>query len=113
MEQLIITTIDELTTLLRNIIREQVAPLSPTPKRDNISLDEAVDLLKEIGCPVSKKTLYKLTSKSRIPYKKFCGKLVFSRKELQTWALQNIIEITDTSDAAATLIRNVRRKRNV
>lgn len=83
----------------------------PVSQRDNISLDEAVDFLQEIGCPVSKKTLYKLTSTSRIPYKKFCGKLIFSRKELQLWAQQQIVEITDTSEAAATLIRSVRRKR--
>lgn len=51
----------------------------PVPK-DRMGTKEAAEFL----C-ISPSTLYKLSMKKEVPYKKFGGSLIFSRKELQTW----------------------------
>ena len=51
-----------------------------------LTLDKAVAFLAEQGHPITKNTIYQLVSKEEIPFAKFNGKLVFSRRELLSWA---------------------------
>ena len=53
---------------------------------NTLTLDKAVAFLAEQGYPLTKNTLYTMVSQEKIPYSKFNGKLVFSRKELLGWA---------------------------
>lgn len=98
MNRIIVVTPDELRMMLEDIIDERMKemnqPLKPAmPERDNLSLDETVDFLREAGYPLSKARLYKLTSQNKIPFNKFGSKLMFSRSALLNWAKQNTIPI--------------------
>ena len=53
---------------------------------ETMTLDSAVNFLKENGYPTSKGKLYKLTSKKEVPHFKYGHKLVFSRSDLLEWA---------------------------
>ena len=81
MEQIIVTTPDE----LRAIISEAVSGVLPKQVSqspiDTITLNDVLDLLRENGYPTSRAKMYKLTSLGAIPCKTYGKKLVFSRKE--------------------------------
>lgn len=53
-----------------------------------VTLETAVEFLRENGFPTSKAKIYKLTSCNQIPYSKYGNKLVFSRIKLLAWANQ-------------------------
>jgi hypothetical protein len=53
---------------------------------DTLTLNGALELLREHGYPTSKAKIYKLTSSGKIPCKTFGKKLVFSRKAVLEWA---------------------------
>lgn len=109
MDRIIVATTDELESIFRKVIKEYFHP-KPTEQRELITLDEAVVLLKENGFPTAKGTIYKLTSADKIPYKKYGNKLMFSRKELLTWMQSQVVNVTDTSDVAITLAKDVRKR---
>jgi hypothetical protein len=83
MGNIILTTPDE----LRAIVSEAVAGITANQSKiDTLTLDSALEVLKEYGYPTSKAKIYKLTSAGTIPHKTFGKKLVFSRKSLLEWA---------------------------
>jgi len=87
MTNIVLTTPEE----LRAIVCEAVFGILPKSVSnqssiDTITLNDALELLKEHGYPTSKAKMYKLTSEGTIPCKTYGKKLVFSRKELLDWA---------------------------
>lgn len=112
MSNLIITTPEE----LRAIVKEAISGLitqSPTKESlpDTITLTTALELLAENGYPTSRAKIYKLTSAGTMPHRKFGNKLVFSRRELLSWADSQSIRVGDNSDAVLNIAHSARRKR--
>jgi hypothetical protein len=112
MSNIIVTTPDE----LRAIVCEAVSGVLPKqasgqPQIDTITLNDALELLKEYGYPTSKAKIYKLTSAGKIPCKTYGNKLVFSRKEILQWAENQTRPKHDSSKISLTLARSARRKR--
>ena len=68
-------------------IKEKIGTPStpPTPIKDRLLVDEALEHLAELGRPTSKSTLYKETSTGVIPHEKLGKRLLFSRKALTQW----------------------------
>jgi hypothetical protein len=112
MSNIIVTTPEE----LRAIVSEAVSGILPKqssgePQIDTITLNDALELLKEHGYPTSKAKIYKLTSTGKIPCKTYGNKLVFSRKEILLWAENQTKPKHDSSTISLTLARSTRRKR--
>lgn len=112
MSNIILTTPDE----LRAIVSEAISGVFPKPHSnpspiDTITLNDALELLKEHGYPTSKAKIYKLTSSGDIPCKTYGNKLVFSRKELLLWEENQTKPKHDRGKVSLTLARSARRKR--
>ncbi|MDR1814440.1 MAG: helix-turn-helix domain-containing protein [Tannerella sp.] len=112
MQNIILTTPDE----LRAIVNEAIVSILPKPANshpriDTLTLNDALELLREHGYPTSKARIYKLTSAGTIPCKVYGNKLVFSRKAILEWAEHQTKPRHDTS-SISTLSRSARRKFN-
>jgi hypothetical protein len=102
---------------LRAIVHEEVSKLfhakqEPKTEIDTITLSATVALLAEYGYILSKAKLYKLTASGNIPCRKFGQKLVFSRKDILSWAENQTKPKHDLSEISLTLARNARRKKS-
>lgn len=87
MDAIIITTTDELKRLISEAITEHFNGNVPNDvPHDNLSIGEAISFLRENGFILSKPTVYRLTSRNQMPYKKFGNRLQFSRQKLLDWA---------------------------
>ena len=83
MEKIIVTTPNELETLIHHSVRQALkeqAEQTGTSSNELLSIDEACKHLK-----LAKPTLYGFTSKNEIPHIKRGKKLYFRRSELETW----------------------------
>ena len=112
MGNIILTTPDE----LRAIVSEALSGVLPKTASnqsqiDTITLNDALELLREHGYPTSKAKIYKLTSAGTIPCKVYGNKLVFSRKELLEWAENQTKPKCDFSNINLALARSARRKK--
>ena len=112
MSNIILTTPDE----LRAIVSEAIScafpkPVSNPSQIDTITLNDALNLLREHGYPTSKAKIYKLTSAGEIPCKTYGNKLVFSRKEILLWAENQTKPKHDSAKVSLTIARSARRKR--
>jgi hypothetical protein len=110
MNNLIITTPDELRAIVQEAVSGALPKTTPEPQIDSITLADAVELLREHGYPTSKAQIYKLTASDGIPCKHYGHKLVFSRKELLLWAESQTKPRHDES-VMLNLARSARRKR--
>lgn len=113
MKEIIITTPEELRTLIEEAVKSSISP--PPEQRaeppDTITLTAALDLLREHGYPTSKGKIYKLTSANLLPHRKYGNKLVFSRRDLLAWAESQTRIKPDNSEAMLELARSARRKK--
>ncbi|MCG6188592.1 helix-turn-helix domain-containing protein [Maribellus maritimus] len=112
MSNIIVTTPEE----LRAIVSEAVSgalpkQVSTQPQIDTMTLNDALELLKEHGYPTSKAKIYKLTSAGKIPCKTYGNKLVFSRKEILLWAENQTQPKHDSTKISLALARSARRKK--
>lgn len=93
---------DDLTTVIRNCLRESITEIKNLPVTeplpDRIGLNEACIELGTKEKPASKAQVYKLTMLDEIPYRKFGKRLVFSRKELREWMERRTISTPSASD---------------
>lgn len=111
MDRIIVTTYDELKSMLTEILEGYLSAKKEEPiLSERMSLDEALHFLKSSGYPTSKAKIYQLTSKNKMPYGKYGNKLSFSRKELQEWAPKQIIRMNNNSDDIAAIAANARRR---
>ncbi|GHT30639.1 hypothetical protein AGMMS49574_10790 [Bacteroidia bacterium] len=112
MNQIIVAEEDK----LRAIVHEEVSKLfqvKQTPKTeiDTMTLTGALALLAEYGYILSKAKLYKLTASGNIPCRKFGQKLIFSRKDILSWAENQTKPKCDWSNIGLTIARSARRKK--
>ena len=113
MNELIITTPEQLRTLIEEAVRSSMhSPQTGLAKEppDTITLAAALELLGENGYPTSKGKIYKLTSANQLPPRKYGNKLVFSRRDLLAWAESQTHIKPDHSEAVLELARSARRK---
>jgi len=102
---------------LRAIVHEEVLKLfhakqEPKTEIDTMTLSAAVALLAEYGYIMSKAKLYKLTASGNIPCRKFGQKLVFSRKDILSWAENQTKPKSSQSEILLTLARSARCKKS-
>jgi hypothetical protein len=100
---------------LRAIVQEEVSKLfnarqEPKTEIDTMTLSAALAMLAEYGYILSKAKLYKLTASGGIPFRKFGQKLVFSRKDILSWAENQTKPKNDRSEVIRTIARSARRK---
>lgn len=88
------TTYDNLPETIDLIYRElldlkkEFKPKEVTKQYSSfLSVDKAIEFIKDQGLTISKSTLYKYTSKRLIPFTTFNAHIVFEAKELKTWCL--------------------------
>ena len=112
MEKLIITTPQELKSILEEVLQEN-RDLSKMKKNedaiDTLSLEGTIEFLNELGYTTSKAKIYKLTAANKIPYGKYGSKLIFSRKSLIEWTKRNTVDVTDTSDSIIAVVKSANR----
>ena len=77
---------------------------------DNLTPDAAVGVLEQHGFLISKARLYKLTAKGDVPFRKYGNKLLFSRRELLSWAESLARRVNDKGEAALAIARSANRK---
>lgn len=88
------TTYDNLPETIDLIYRElldlkkEFKPKEVTKQYSSfLSVDKAIEFIKDQGLTISKSSLYKYTSKRLIPFTTFNTHIVFEAKELKTWCL--------------------------
>jgi predicted DNA-binding transcriptional regulator AlpA len=112
MNQIILTTPDELRAIINEAVSGVMPKQTAQPQIDTISLNDTLLLLEEHGYPTSRAKMYKLTSTGTIPCKTYGKKLVFSRKEVLAWAENQTKPKHDFSEVSLTLARSARRKKS-
>lgn len=85
MSEIVLISKAELNDIIATQLNKVLAHHAPAPA-DRVDIEGAVAYLNDIGCPISKHTLYGLVAKEEVPFGKFGRRLVFSRKELAGWA---------------------------
>ena len=85
MENLILVSKDDLRQVISEILRET----TQSEKQDEkqlLRVNDAVRYLSNKGLKISKQTLYNLTAKNEIPFRRFGEKqILFSPSELDEW----------------------------
>lgn len=111
MNQIILTTPEELRAIVSESVSQTLAGLTlPNNEPDNLTPDAAVGVLEQHGFLISKARLYKLTAKGDVPFRKYGNKLLFSRRELLSWAESLARRVNDKGEAALAIARSANRK---
>ena len=95
MNQIILTTPEELRAIVSESVSQTLA---------------GVGVLEQHGFLISKARLYKLTAKGDVPFRKYGNKLLFSRRELLSWAESLARRVNDKGEAALAIARSANRK---
>lgn len=85
------------------------------PQQDDsktLSLDKAIKLMSTYGCELSKSSVYKLTSASSIPFRKFGRQLLFDRDEIIQWCKSKISELNLENKVNINLAATANKKLN-
>lgn len=73
---------------IKSILLKELKPKETTKQYPcYLSIDKALDFIKDQGFTLSKSTLYKYTAKRLVPFSTFNGRIVFESKELITWCI--------------------------
>ena len=107
MNQIILTTPEELRAIVSESVSQTLAGKS---EPDILTPDAAVGVLEQHGFLISKARLYKLTAKGDVPFRKYGNKLLFSRRELLSWAESLARRVNDKGEAALAIARSANRK---
>ena len=111
MTNIILTTPEELRAIVSETVSQSLAGFTqPRNEPDNLTPDVAVEVLERHGFLISKARLYKLTAKKEVPFRKYGNKLLFSRKELLTWAENLAKRVNDKDEAALAIAKSANRK---
>ncbi|OJV18832.1 MAG: hypothetical protein BGO30_03395 [Bacteroidetes bacterium 41-46] len=77
-----------------------------------LSLDEAVEFLKNKGLPIAKNYFYVLSCKKQVPLIRFGGrKLVFDAEELNLWAESRLERKSGVNPVTSSVAQDARRKK--
>ena len=98
---------------LRRIIREELSMVVPENIGKNefpnqMTHQQAVEYLTSMGHPITRATLYRLSSTGGIPYSK-CGKRnIYSRQALDSWIAENLQKVEPQQDKMRSIISQKR-----
>lgn len=110
MANVIVTSPDELRAMISEAIQDVLPKLANFRRKneqaetDNLTVEQAVLFLNEQGYPVKRETLYNLTFKKQIPYRKVGRRVVFSKRELLEWVENYTTRPNEAKEEAALLI---------
>jgi excisionase family DNA binding protein len=100
---------DDLRIEIRNCIRESIEEMrnipQPAPPPDRISFDEACEI-----AGLSRSLMYKKSMDGSIPKLKYGNRLVFSRKEIESWMELRTIRTQSLEETATKQLQKVARK---
>lgn len=74
-----------------DMLAQRIEKPEEIPKYLNV--EKALKHLNALGFPVKKSTLYKLTSKNEIPFRKIGSRLIFTADSLDRWCEQTTSDI--------------------
>ena len=107
---------EELVECLRIMIRETIYEAVGIPHEKQIDIPDKCDLdgafqflNQDLGYPVRKSTIYKLTANDKIPCQRFGNRLVFSRNDLRIW-IESRIQAEPKFNAALELSKAAQKK---
>lgn len=90
---------------VRTIIPELASYRKPAEEAsDTLTLEEAINFLQAMGYPTTTSSIYSLTFRNAIPYRKVRRRLVFSRTELTKWIEAGTLRPEEQRAAAALRI---------
>ncbi len=117
MEKLILTTREELQTLIGDAVAAVVPKLADFRRKneavetDAMTVEAAAKFLTAQGIPSTRATLYNLVYKNTIPHRKFGRRTVFSKRELTQWIEDNTRRPATKEDAAKLIAASANRKK--
>jgi excisionase family DNA binding protein len=76
------------------------------PSQDRIGLKEAIEIT-----GLKQSAIYKMTMQGAIPYEKFGKRLVFSRRELETWIQEKTVRKQSPEEIASQHLAAEARKK--
>ncbi len=108
MVQVILTTKDELSTIVKLAVQTAIDKAVPTASTDNTTKDKIYGIKEAVQfLGIAKPTIYAKTSKGEIPHFKRAGRLYFRESELIQWieeGRQNTVE--DEAEAMDNYLAN-------
>lgn len=108
MEKIIVTTQDELESLIQTTVRKVISEHSDNAKEPQdaiLSIEQASQFLN-----LAKQTIYGFTSKNEIPFIKRGKKLYFRKSDLESWLLEGKRKtLKDIQQDAVTHLNNKRK----
>jgi hypothetical protein len=109
---LIVTTKEDLLMMVRQAVKENISLLNiqkEKVQKENLSLNEAVVFLENIGLKMSKSAIYKLTSTNKIACKRFGRRVIFNRADLLIYA-ESRLHSNHTDSVALSVVESIARK---
>ncbi len=117
--QVIVISPAQLKTMIEEAVKRVVPLLADFRRKneyvesDSINIDKAILFLSDQGLSLKKQSIYDLTSKNLIPYKKNGRRIIFSRKDLLSWVNSRMVDPNDSIRNASNHIReSVNKRRN-
>lgn len=108
--ELIVTTTEQLEKIIQEIISRAVNFQQAPPEiPDKTDLGGACEFLNQLGYKVPKSTIYKLSHNDDIPCMRIGRRLLFSRKELQSW-FEKRLKSKPRYNASVELAKSAQRK---
>lgn len=77
---------------------------------ENVNFNDAICFLNRSGYPISKSTLYKLTSGSAIPFYRFGHRLVFKVSELEDWCKSKTVRNGSSKEGVIAVSNSALKK---
>ncbi len=103
----ILNELAELRAEVRKIKLPEVVANIP----NDLTRDQAINHLREIGLPIEKSQFYKLTANGTIPSQRIGKRLILSRTELDTWVeSQKYRRVSSDQKAALSLAHSAAKK---
>lgn len=96
---------------IRSEVRKLRQPEPPAKQPENLTIDQAIELLQDNGLPITRAQIYKLSHLGKIPASRIGKRLVFSRKSLLNWIESRKVEkVSPATIAAEKLARSAQRR---
>jgi predicted DNA-binding transcriptional regulator AlpA len=111
MSEIVITTREDITEIVKAAVLQAINVIIPKPKEepDRFDINGAVEYLKSRGIKISKSHLYKMTPDGSAPVRRFGGRLVFYRQDLETWA-ESRLKSNNSNEVAQAVANSINRK---
>jgi len=104
--QKIDTVIDQLEAIRKLLEKDNV----PNPVLKTLNLQGVIEFMSAQGINVSPSCMYKLTSTSAIPFKKFGRRLLFDRDEIMQWSKSKMAAINAEKEVVTNLAETANKK---